>query len=182
MPHRNHLLYNIIKIPIRQWGRLYRDVTVQVTTDQLDYCSVFGAWTLRSTLTSYLKRVRGVETMPTNILITSGAAQAFSLLSELVSDDKFIIIEEPASTGMVQTFRSHNIRCKTVPIDEEGLVIELLPKEIPTLILTTPGHQFPMGTVMSIKRRIELINYAREKQTFGINTAKGSGLCVKIGI
>ena len=157
---------NLNTIPIRQWGRLYRDVTVQVTEDQLDYCSVFGAWALRSTLASYLKRVRGVETLPTNILITSGAAQAFSLLSELVSEDEFIIIEDPASTGMVRTFRSHNIRCKAVPVDEQGLVIELLPKVSSTLILTTPSHQFPMGTVMSIKRRIELINYAKEKQSY----------------
>ncbi len=153
-------------IPIRQWGRLYRDITVQVTTAQLDYCGVFGSWTLRSTLASYLKRVRGVETTPENILITGGAAQAFSLLSKLVNKDEFIIIEEPASTGMLQTFKGHSIRCKTVPIDEQGLVTKLLPKEPPTLILTTPSHQFPMGTIMSIKRRIELINYAKEKQAY----------------
>lgn len=153
-------------VPIEQWGKLYRNVTIAASPDQLDYNSVFGDWSLRSALTSYLRRVRGVETTTANILITGGAAQAFSLLSELIKADDYIVIEEPASAGMVKTFKSHHVTCRPVAVDEQGLVTELLPSESPRFIITTPSHQFPMGNIMSIKRRIELIKYAKENQSY----------------
>ena len=153
-------------IPIHQWGRLYREVTAKVKPEDLDYNSVHGVWELRKVLTTYLKRVRGVETRPENILITGGAAQAFSLLSELVGREEHVLVEDPASSGMIQTLESHQVKCEPIPVDEEGLMTHLLSDKKAAMVFTTPSHQFPTGVVMSIRRRIELIQYARANNIY----------------
>jgi GntR family transcriptional regulator/MocR family aminotransferase len=51
-----------------------------------------------------------------------------------------------------------------VPVDEAGMQTHLLPEACnPVLIFVTPSHQYPLGGVMPIQRRIELIKYARAK-------------------
>ncbi|MBC3888964.1 aminotransferase class I/II-fold pyridoxal phosphate-dependent enzyme [Acetobacterium paludosum] len=149
-------------IPIKKWGQLYKSVTQTLDSASLDYQNSFGMHALRNQLSIYLKRVRGVNSRPENILIVNGAAQAFSLLSRMVGKDEEVLVENPISQGIVYTLSSLGVRMKTIPIDENGIMTAALPEKPPKLIFTTPSHQFPTGVVLSIKRRIELIEYARK--------------------
>lgn len=153
-------------IPITKWGQLYRQVTQDVLPDQMDYHNEFGVWSLRVAMMSYLERVRGVKTTPSNIIITSGAAQAFSMLCRLISDTSFAVMENPVSKGLYETLQHHNVRMAFTSVDKHGIMTDQLPSHSPSLIFTTPSHQFPTGVVMSIKRRIELIDYARKHQAY----------------
>jgi GntR family transcriptional regulator/MocR family aminotransferase len=149
-------------IPIKKWGQLYKSVTQTLDGTSLDYQNSFGMHALRNQLSIYLRRVRGVSSRPENILIVNGAAQAFSLLSRMVGEDEEVLVENPISQGIVYTLSSLGVRMKTIPVDENGIVTAALPEKPPKLIFTTPSHQFPTGVVLSIKRRIELIEYARK--------------------
>lgn len=149
-------------IPIKRWGQIYKTVTETLEGRSLDYQNSFGMQALRKQLSIYLKRVRGVSSRPENIMIVNGAAQAFSLLSRMVGKDEEVLVENPISQGIVYTLSSCGIKMKTIPVDENGIVTAALPEKPPKLIFTTPSHQFPTGVVLSIKRRIELIEYARK--------------------
>lgn len=149
-------------IPIKRWGQIYKSVTETLEGTSLDYQNSFGMHALRSQLSIYLRRVRGVRSQPENIMIVNGAAQAFSLLSQLVGKDEMVLVENPISQGIVYTLRNNGVIIKTIPVDENGIVTAALPEKPPKLIFTTPSHQFPTGVVLSIKRRIELIEYARK--------------------
>jgi GntR family transcriptional regulator/MocR family aminotransferase len=132
----------------------------------MDYQNPFGSYKLRSQLSSYLERVRGVCTSPNNILITNGAAQAFSLLCQLVKDYEYALVENPLSYGILHTLESNQVTMKPIRVDEYGMVTSELPKQPPKLIFTTPSHQFPTGVVLPINRRIQMIKYAQKHGTY----------------
>lgn len=153
-------------IPINKWAQVYKECILNIEVTQMDYQNSFGSYELRSELSSYLERVRGVCTSPDNILITNGAAQAFSLLCQLVKDHEYVLVENPLSYGILHTLESNQVTMKPIRVDEYGMVTSELPKQPPKLIFTTPSHQFPTGVVIPINRRIEMIKYAQKHGTY----------------
>ena len=153
-------------IPINKWAQVYKESILNIEVTQMDYQNSFGSYELRSQLSSYLERVRGVCTSPDNILITNGAAQAFSLLCQLVEDHEYVLVENPLSYGILHTLESNHVTMKPIRVDEYGMVTSELPKQPPKLIFTTPSHQFPTGVVLPINRRIEMIKYAQKHDTY----------------
>lgn len=153
-------------IPIKKWGAVYKKITLQASSKYMDYQDSSGDYTLRYELANYLRRVRGVNTKADNIIITNGAAQAFSLLCNIVSSDEYALVENPLSYGILNTLINKRINIKTIDVDEYGMVTANLPEKSPKLIFTTPSHQFPTGVILKVKRRIELIKYARKHNAF----------------
>ncbi len=154
---------NLALFPKAKWGKLYRDVCLDTKSSNLDYYQPCGSYELRTKLCKYLSRVRGVCASPENIIITSGAAQSFSLLIQYFSKiNKNIIAEDPMSLGITKILNYFCMKIHPVPVDEHGLMTNSLPDNRSSLIFTTPSHQFPTGAVLPINRRVELINYAKK--------------------
>ncbi len=153
-------------IPVQKWAKTYKEIAISVAPTQLDYQSSLGEFELRYQLSLYLRRARGVDAAPENILITNGAAQSFSLLSRLVPDDGYALVENPLSYGIRHTLESNNITVRAIELDSCGMRTSQLPVIPPHLIFTTPSHQFPTGVVLPAKRRIELVQYARNHDAY----------------
>lgn len=153
-------------IPINKWAQVYKECMLNLKVTQLDYQNSFGNYELRYELSRYLERVRGVCTSPDNIMITNGAAQAFSLLCKLVEDHEYALVENPLSYGILHTLNSNHVTMKSIRVDKYGMVTSELPKQPPKLIFTTPSHQFPTGVILPINRRIEMIKYAEKHETY----------------
>lgn len=153
-------------IPIKKWARIYKNICDSADNEYMNYQDSKGQYIFRKTLSQYLNYTRGVNTTADNIIITNGAAQAFSLLTSIVSDKEYVLLENPMSFGLYNTLKNKNINLKYIPVDEMGLMTEYLPKNPPKLIFTTPSHQFPTGVIMSIKRRIDLIKYAQNNNCY----------------
>ena len=151
--------------PKNVWGKIYRQVCMDIDSSRLDYYRPGGSFELRRNLAEYLFRVRGVSCNPENIIITSGAAQSFSMLAQyFVKKGKPVITEDPISAGIVKILDFYGLEVLPVPVDHAGINTALLPKsEYPSLIFTTPSHQFPTGAVLPIKRRTALIEYVKLK-------------------
>jgi GntR family transcriptional regulator/MocR family aminotransferase len=76
------------------------------------------------------------------------------------------IIEEPLYNGIHQIL--HHLRYDYVPIavDTKGMCVEHIPQDVQaSAVLVTPSHHFPSGCIMSIQRRIALVEYARQTGT-----------------
>jgi GntR family transcriptional regulator / MocR family aminotransferase len=58
-------------------------------------------------------------------------------------------------------FESHGAEIVGVPVDEEGLVVNRLPRRA-KVVYVTPSHQFPLGVRMSLTRRVALLEWAAE--------------------
>ncbi|QRP63566.1 PLP-dependent aminotransferase family protein [Rhodanobacter sp. FDAARGOS 1247] len=140
------------------WGReLARAAAYTPTSD----IRAQGSPALREQVCAYLARHRGVRALPENVLIVSGAQQAFSLTARvLLNEGDPVALEDPHYFGAYQALGAHGARICSVPVDHEGLICEALPVPAPALVCVTPSHQFPSGAVMSLRRRLELLHYA----------------------
>jgi GntR family transcriptional regulator/MocR family aminotransferase len=153
------------RFPRQIWGQLTRRVCAEAADALFGYGSPAGQPKLRSILASYLQRTRGVICQPDQIVITSGAAQAFGLVAKLLTaPGETIVIEDPVPSEIRRIFAAQGAVLQSVPVDQWGLQTELLPlpsAALVTFILVTPSHQFPLGSVLTIQRRIELLEFAR---------------------
>jgi GntR family transcriptional regulator/MocR family aminotransferase len=148
----------------RTWRRKLAAAALQV---DCGYPSVAGHPALRNALCDYLARRRGVVTRPEQVFIVGGTQQAFALLARVLLDEgDCAILEEPWYEIAWRTLTAHGAKVLTVPTDREGLVVDQLPRQGPRLVLVTPSHQFPSGVVMSLRRRLALLEWARRTEAW----------------
>ena len=127
-----------------------------------NYPDPSGRADLRAAVCEYLARRRGLHAEPDDVLIVSGTQEAVALSARgLLDPGERVILEDPHYVAMWRAFVAHGAVLETVPVDDEGLVCAQLPATPPRLICVTPSHQFPLGCVMSLSRRLALLRYAQ---------------------
>jgi GntR family transcriptional regulator/MocR family aminotransferase len=119
---------------------------------------------LRQAITDHIGLTRAVACRPEDVLVTSGAQQAFDLIARaLVVPGKTVVaIEDPSYPPMRVPFAMAGARILPVPVDSEGLVVDAITADA-NIICVCPSHQFPLGMTMSPRRREALLNFARRK-------------------
>jgi GntR family transcriptional regulator / MocR family aminotransferase len=154
--------------PRKLWGQLMQRVCMETPSALFGYDSPAGRIELRSALSRYLLRTRGVHCQPDQILITSGAAQAFFLLAQVLRfAEKGIVAEDPWTNQLHKQFSAVTALVYPVPVDENGMRTDLLPDQIhPGSVYVTPSHQFPLGGTLPIQRRIQLVEFARARDCY----------------
>ncbi len=151
--------------PRSKWNRFFSRAFLDAPISALGYDDPQGRPELRKTLAAYLEKSRGIHCDPDQIIITSGAKQGLTLIAKcLLDENSEVLLEDPSNANVRQIFSYHTNRILPVPVDGQGLVMKQLPSDgMPKLIFVTPSHQFPMGGILPIQRRLELIQYARRK-------------------
>jgi GntR family transcriptional regulator/MocR family aminotransferase len=124
-----------------------------------------GSFLLRESIFRHIALTRAVVCEPTDILVTSGAQQAFDLLARvLVTRGQTVVaIEDPGYPPMRVSFAAAGAKLVPVRVDGEGLVVDELPQDA-SVICVTPSHQFPLGMTMSARRRMALMDFARRQR------------------
>jgi GntR family transcriptional regulator / MocR family aminotransferase len=122
-----------------------------------------GNYHLRDAITRHIALTRAVVCAPDDVLVTSGAQQAFDLLARIlvVPGETVVAVEDPGYPPMRVAFAAAGARLVPVGIDDQGLVVEQIPADA-SVICLCPSHQFPTGVTMSAQRRKQLIAWARE--------------------
>ncbi len=122
-----------------------------------------GYGPLREALADHLRRYRAVVCSPDQIMITGGSQQALDLTARLLlNPDDCAVVEEPHYLGARQVFLTAGARLIPAPVGPEGLDVAALPKpaDAAKLAYVTPSHQFPTGVIMSLSRRLALLEWA----------------------
>lgn len=133
----------------------------------LGYPPMSGLPALKQAVCDHLRSRRAVLASPDDILIVAGTQQALSLSARVLLDEgDSAVIEEPGYFSARHALIAHGARLVGVPVDKAGLVTDLLPERRPGLVYVTPSHQFPLGAVMSQRRRAELLRYAARHDTW----------------
>jgi GntR family transcriptional regulator/MocR family aminotransferase len=127
----------------------------------LDYGEPNGHAALRETI-AHILASQGLQTQAENVLITAGSQQALSLVSQLLlKPGDVILVESPTYAGALDLFRALNFKVVGIPVDGQGMQVELLEKLLqqhhPKLIYTIPNFHNPTGTCLSSPRRHQLI-------------------------
>lgn len=148
--------------PRSRWNRIVSRTFLDAPVSALGYDDPQGRLELRTELCSYLKRTRGINCVPEQVIITSGTKQGLTLAAKCLLDaGSRVWIENPTNANVVKIFSYHTKRLDFFEVDDEGIRPDLFPAgEKPDVIFVTPAHQFPMGGILSIGRRLQLVRFA----------------------
>jgi GntR family transcriptional regulator / MocR family aminotransferase len=146
--------------PVQTWRRLLnRQLRTSMLTDGR-YRAPGGHPDLRAAIARHLGVSRSVRAAADEVLVTRGAQQAVDLIARvLVEPGDHVAVEDPGYPPVRHLMQSLGARVVPVPVDDEGLVVDALPRQA-RLVYTTPSHQFPMGVAMSLARRRALVEWA----------------------
>jgi GntR family transcriptional regulator/MocR family aminotransferase len=129
------------------------------------YASPYGYGPLREQVVEYVRRMRAIQCEPEQVMITAGTQQGLFLCARvLFSPGDAVWMENPCYQPLMAVVRDAQLLPVPVPVDAKGLVVEagiaLSPRAKGAFV--TPSHQFPLGMVMSMERRLALLNWARD--------------------
>ncbi|BDB27534.1 PLP-dependent aminotransferase family protein [Cupriavidus sp. P-10] len=148
--------------PTLPWRRAYQAELLR-QQDGLYYAAPEGDVALRRALQGYLRRARGLACDAAQIVVVNGSQQAIDLCARLLLDtgDAFVF-EDPGYLMARCCFAATGATCLPTPVDEHGLDTASLPQdERVRLAYVTPSHQFPLGGVLPVGRRVELLQWAQ---------------------
>ncbi|HEY9788117.1 MAG TPA: PLP-dependent aminotransferase family protein [Candidatus Obscuribacterales bacterium] len=155
------------RFPLRLWRKLMMESYSTSALSALEYpADPRGYLPLRQALANYLRRVRSVVCGEEQIIIVAGSQQALNLVARVHVDiGDAVALEEPGFPGAREIFASYGAYLKPIPVDEEGLITESLLKfdRAPKVLYLTPSHQYPLGSVLSLPRRIDITNWGKAK-------------------
>lgn len=155
------------EFPTALWAQVAARRLRNVPARLLAGGEALGYRPLREAVAEYLNTSRGVKCSADQVLIISGVQEALNRAAHLLLDSGDPVwMEEPGYPGATLAFRSVGAQVCPVLVDSEGLNLEAGMQRWPQpkMIYITPGHQFPLGVTMSLRRRLSLLEYARRSQ------------------
>lgn len=143
--------------PFSSWAKLSREVLNSQSEDLLNSCGPYGTTELRVQIAAYLKSFRGMNVNPEQIVVGAGSEYLTGLIIQLLGRERSYGIENPGYDKIYRIFK-HNCM-KTVPIamDDYGADIRNVFDKA-DIFHITPSHHFPLGTIMPVSRRQEILS------------------------
>jgi GntR family transcriptional regulator/MocR family aminotransferase len=141
--------------PFALWARLLEREWRRPSWAVAGALHPFGHAGLRAAIADYLGAARGFACSPESIVVTSGMRQSLSLLAWLTLDPGDVAwIEEPGFVGTREALAAADVRA--VPVAERAIAAAPQAR----LAVVAPAHQFPLGPVLGLQRRLELLSWA----------------------
>jgi GntR family transcriptional regulator/MocR family aminotransferase len=150
--------------PTAQWRRLLDKAWRGLNPAHLNYGDAAGEPALRSAIADYLRASRGVLCDASQVFITDGTQSSLDLCARACADEGDTVwIEHPGYLGALASFRGAGLKVEGIGVDQDGIAPtpQDWRRRPPRLIYTTPSHQYPMGGVLTLERRLALIAHAR---------------------
>lgn len=150
--------------PYNVWRKLHKNVLLDDREEILLSGDGQGDYELRAAITDYLHQARGVNCDATQIVIGAGNEYLEILLAQVLGEKKTVLMDDPTYLQAYRTFFNMGYVVKNIPQEHGSMPIEAVRREDADILYVMPSHQFPLGTVMPLKRRLELLKWASEKE------------------
>ena len=148
------------RFPFATWARMMREVLTQEDSRLLSTCHPQGVAELRQAIVHYLWDFRGIRAQPEQIVVGAGSEYLLGLLGR----DGGYAVEDPGYRKTARILSSNGADVLPIPLDEQGLQVDLLEQSGAKVAHVTPSHHFPMGMVMPVTRRKALLSWALQSQ------------------
>ena len=132
---------------------------------ELNYGVTAGDARFLDSLAEFLSAGYGVPTSPGELFVTGGNSQALDLVSTVYAKPgDTVFVEEPSYFLAFQIFRDHGLNIVGIPVDDEGLCVDALRRELashkPAFLYTIPSYHNPGGQSTSDERRKQIVELA----------------------
>src|SRR6516225_6767925 len=167
-PPRIDLSYgraDVSSFPRAAWLRAIRGALASAPNDLFGYLAGSGVPQLRTAIAGYLNRVRGTVAQPDQIVICTGYAQGAALLVGVLAaaGARRLALEDPCSgDDALPAARAAGLEVIGIPVDRNGIRVDLLRASGADAVVLTPSHQWPAGSVLSAERRAAVLRWAAE--------------------
>ncbi|MED0971003.1 PLP-dependent aminotransferase family protein [Bacillus paramycoides] len=148
--------------PITNWKRALQETLLQYEDDLFAKEDPQGEFVLREHISKYLYHARGVQSSPDQIIIGAGTQPLLWLLLQLLGSKKEYGIENPGFHRITAMIQSSDLPIHPIPLDDKGIHISALRESGSNVAYVTPSHQFPLGIIMPLSRRLELLRWAND--------------------
>lgn len=149
--------------PTVLWAQITARCLRRSSTNLLLGCDPMGYRPLRDAVADYLSTSRGVKCVPEQVAIVSGVQEALDLVARvLLNPGERVCMENPGYVGAAIVFEAVGARISAVPLDDEGMELRDPSLRGSRLVYVTPAHQFPLGITMSLRRRLQLLEWAQK--------------------
>lgn len=154
--------------PVREIEEACSYILREESKMALQYSTTEGHRPLREYLAESMAKY-GIQPSPDNILITTGSQQALDLIGKIFIDPgSYVVTGRPTYLGAIQAWRAYEARFLAIPLDDDGMQVELLEAELakqaelPRFIYILPNFHNPAGTTLPKERRLRLVEIARK--------------------
>ena len=150
--------------PYNVWRKLHKNVLLDDREEILLSGDGQGDHELRMAIADYLHQARGVNCVAEQIIIGAGNEYLELLLAQVLGEKKTVLMDDPTYLQAYRTFSNIGYLVKNIPAEQGSMPIEAVRRENADILYVMPSHQFPLGTVMPLKQRLELLKWASEKE------------------
>lgn len=153
---------DLSEFPFHTWRKLSNQCMNDMNQSLFLLGENQGDVSLREAIGSYLHSSRGVKVDASRIIVGAGADYLLVFLSQLLGANQVIAMENPVYMRAYRIFRGVSYQIRPIRVNADGIDIEELKNTDAQIAYVTPSHQYPLGAVMPIKRRLELLHWAEE--------------------
>ncbi|MBO4981293.1 MAG: PLP-dependent aminotransferase family protein [Lachnospiraceae bacterium] len=150
--------------PVSTWYRIMRETLSYDTTRLWDTVPFNGLSELRIAIARHLLDFRGMEVSPDQIIVGAGTEYLYARLIQLLGRDTSFAVEDPGYTKIRAIYHSNQVNYRAIPLDKNGIRIDLLKQSDCNVVHVSPAHHFPLGLVMPIARRLELLSWVNAQK------------------
>lgn len=157
--------------PTEELNEVVKQILAKNSACALQYSSTEGLTELREFILNWLDEAKEKAGLD-NIMITSGSQQGLDLVSKvLLNPGDTLIVELPSYLAALNAFRSYGGEMAGIPMDDEGMQIDILEETLTKLkndrkkvkfIYTISNFQNPAGVTMSLARRKKILEVAKK--------------------
>lgn len=153
-----------VHFPYNVWRKLNKNALLDDREELLLSGDGQGDYGLRKAIAAYLHQARGVNCQPDQLIIGAGNEYLEILLTQILGRNKRVLMENPTYLQAYHTFLNMGYQMTLVSVEEDGIDPQKVRNYDPDVVYIMPSHQFPLGTVMPLKQRLELLKWASEKE------------------
>ena len=146
--------------PFNEWRKISRHIFLNENSELLNSGDARGDLKLRECIAAYLRNSRGVRAEADRIILGAGYENLLMILNFILEDNAVFAMENPVYPKAYRLIRNLGRKILPVELDEYGMNIDRLEQTEVSVAYVTPSHQYPMGIVMSVGRRQELLQWA----------------------
>ncbi|MCD7882332.1 MAG: PLP-dependent aminotransferase family protein [Lachnospiraceae bacterium] len=146
--------------PHNAWRKLSKNLLMEEDHYLFRLGDPQGEPELRSTIAGYLHQARGVNASPERIVVGAGNDFLLLLLCSMFGGGMKIAMESPTYRKAYDLFHNLSNDVRIVKMDESGMRVDQLAATDAQIAYVMPSHQYPLGTVMPVKRRMQLLQWA----------------------
>src|SRR5215471_13481572 len=155
--------------PRKLWARLYARRARSLAAAAMVAQDPDGYAPLRQAIAGYLAISRGIRCSARHVFITAGYQGALGLITRTVlAPGEAVLFENPGYFRAREALALAGAAIVPVPVDGAGLDFDLAMRRAPDarLAVVTPSHQCPLGVMLSLPRRLQLLEWAVRRRAW----------------